>query len=104
MDRGINTYTRYDGLEALRLAVAEKQKRFYGMDVDPKGKSSSAPAPRGRSIAPVWPCWTLGTRPSFLNRITAITSALWLRRVVSPSMSPWTRRTGLSRRLTWREW
>ena len=36
MDQGINTYTRYDGLEELRQAVADKQKRFYGMDIDPE--------------------------------------------------------------------
>ncbi|RJR54282.1 MAG: pyridoxal phosphate-dependent aminotransferase, partial [Desulfobacteraceae bacterium] len=36
MDRGINTYTRYDGLDLLREAIALKQKRFTGMDVDPQ--------------------------------------------------------------------
>jgi len=36
MDKGINTYTRYDGLDELREAIALKQKRFTGMDVDPK--------------------------------------------------------------------
>jgi aminotransferase len=35
MDNGINTYTRYDGLDELREAIAAKQKRFTGMDVDP---------------------------------------------------------------------
>lgn len=38
MDQGINTYTRYDGLEELRQAIADKQKRFTGMDVDPEGE------------------------------------------------------------------
>jgi aminotransferase len=36
MDRGVNTYTRYDGLDELRAAIAKKQKRFTGMDVDPE--------------------------------------------------------------------
>lgn len=36
MDDGYNIYTRYDGLEPLRRAVAEKQKRFTGLDVDPE--------------------------------------------------------------------
>jgi len=36
MDKGINTYTRYDGLDELRQAIATKQKAFTGMDVDPE--------------------------------------------------------------------
>jgi aminotransferase len=35
MDSGINTYTRYDGLDELRAAISEKQKKFTGMEVDP---------------------------------------------------------------------
>jgi aminotransferase len=35
MDQGINTYTRYDGLDELREAIAIKQERFTGMKVDP---------------------------------------------------------------------
>jgi len=35
IDNGINTYTRYDGLDELREAIAFKQKRFTGMDIDP---------------------------------------------------------------------
>ncbi|MBF0119166.1 MAG: pyridoxal phosphate-dependent aminotransferase [Desulfobacterales bacterium] len=35
IDNGINSYTRYDGIDELREAIALKQKRFYGMDVDP---------------------------------------------------------------------
>ncbi|MFA6413960.1 MAG: aminotransferase class I/II-fold pyridoxal phosphate-dependent enzyme [Syntrophales bacterium] len=38
MDQGVNTYTRYDGLEELREAIAYKQKRFTGMEVDPEGE------------------------------------------------------------------
>ena len=38
MNCGINTYTRYDGLDALRLAIASKQKRFTGMDVNPENE------------------------------------------------------------------
>lgn len=34
MDNGVNTYTRYDGIDELREAIANKQKRFTGMDVD----------------------------------------------------------------------
>jgi aminotransferase len=37
MDRGINTYTRYDGLDELREAIAAKQERFTGMKVDAAG-------------------------------------------------------------------
>jgi aminotransferase len=36
MDNGINTYTRYDGLDELREAIAAKQKQFTGMDIDPE--------------------------------------------------------------------
>jgi aminotransferase len=36
MDAGINTYTHYAGLPELREAIAEKQKLFYGMEVDPE--------------------------------------------------------------------
>jgi aminotransferase len=35
IDAGINTYTRYDGLDELRIAIAGKQKRFTGLDLDP---------------------------------------------------------------------
>lgn len=35
MDAGINTYTRYDGLDELRQAIAHKQKLFTGMEVNP---------------------------------------------------------------------
>jgi len=38
MDQGVNTYTRYDGLEELRKAIADKQKRFTSMEVDPEGE------------------------------------------------------------------
>ena len=34
IDRGINTYTRYDGLPELRKAIADKQQRFTGMAVN----------------------------------------------------------------------
>jgi aminotransferase len=34
MDSGINVYTRYDGLLELREAVAKKQLRFTGIEVD----------------------------------------------------------------------
>lgn len=36
IDLGVNTYTRYDGLAALRQAIAAKQLRFTGMAVDPE--------------------------------------------------------------------
>ena len=35
IERGYNTYTRYDGLAELRKAIADKQKRFTGMEIDP---------------------------------------------------------------------
>ncbi|MFH1921166.1 MAG: pyridoxal phosphate-dependent aminotransferase [Planctomycetota bacterium] len=35
MDAGLNTYTRYDGIDELRTAVAHKLKRRYGIDADP---------------------------------------------------------------------
>lgn len=38
IDRGINTYTRYDGLPELRKAIADKQRRFTGMIVNPEGE------------------------------------------------------------------
>ncbi len=36
MDAGFNTYTRFDGLPPLRRAIATKQQRFTGMEVDPE--------------------------------------------------------------------
>jgi aminotransferase len=36
IDEGINIYTRYDGLEELRRAIAAKQKIFTGLDMDPE--------------------------------------------------------------------
>ncbi|WP_319470773.1 aminotransferase class I/II-fold pyridoxal phosphate-dependent enzyme [uncultured Pseudodesulfovibrio sp.] len=38
MDRGTNIYTRFDGRYELRKAIADKQKRFTGMEVDPDGQ------------------------------------------------------------------
>jgi len=38
IDRGINTYTRYDGLPELRQAIADKQRRFTGMAFNPEGE------------------------------------------------------------------
>ncbi len=35
IDSGYNTYTRYDGLEELRKAIAAKQERFTGLAFDP---------------------------------------------------------------------
>ncbi|MCU0577222.1 MAG: aminotransferase class I/II-fold pyridoxal phosphate-dependent enzyme [Desulfobacterota bacterium] len=35
IDGGKNTYTHYAGLMELREAIALKQKRFYGIDIDP---------------------------------------------------------------------
>ncbi|MBZ5493588.1 MAG: pyridoxal phosphate-dependent aminotransferase [Acidobacteriia bacterium] len=36
MERGINSYTRAEGLADLRRAVAEKMRRFNGLDCDPE--------------------------------------------------------------------
>ncbi len=36
MDDGWNTYTRYDGIDELRAAIAWKQKMITGMEVDPE--------------------------------------------------------------------
>lgn len=36
IDAGFNIYTRYDGLDEIREAIARKQKWFTGMDVDPE--------------------------------------------------------------------
>jgi len=36
IDIGFNTYTRYDGLEDLRIEIAKKQKQFSKMEVDPE--------------------------------------------------------------------
>lgn len=38
MRDGINAYTRYDGLPALRQAIAAKHRRFTGQDVDPENQ------------------------------------------------------------------
>jgi len=36
MRKGINSYTRYDGLQVLRRAIAHKLKTFNGINVDPE--------------------------------------------------------------------
>jgi len=36
IDDGLNSYTRYDGIEELRLAIARKLQRLYGLTVDPE--------------------------------------------------------------------
>ena len=36
IDAGFNIYTRYDGLDEIRQAIARKQKRFTGMELDPE--------------------------------------------------------------------
>ncbi|WP_319583155.1 pyridoxal phosphate-dependent aminotransferase [uncultured Pseudodesulfovibrio sp.] len=38
MRDGTNIYTRFDGLPRLREAIAAKQKRYTGMDLDPDGQ------------------------------------------------------------------
>jgi len=38
MERGTNSYTRFDGRPELRKAIAAKQRRCTGMDVDPEGQ------------------------------------------------------------------
>lgn len=38
MRRGTNIYTRFDGRPELRKAIAAKQTRFTGMDVNPEGE------------------------------------------------------------------
>ncbi len=38
MEKGFNTYTRYDGLQEVREAIARKQKSFTGLEVDPEGE------------------------------------------------------------------
>lgn len=36
MAEGVNSYTRFDGLQELRTALAHKLKRFNGLDADPE--------------------------------------------------------------------
>lgn len=36
MDRGINSYTRAEGLAPIRLAIAEKMRAFNGLECDPE--------------------------------------------------------------------
>jgi aminotransferase len=38
IDKGINSYTRYDGLDELREAIASKHKIFTGHEVDPQNQ------------------------------------------------------------------
>ena len=38
MERGSNIYTRFDGRPELRKAIAAKQQRTRGMDVNPEGQ------------------------------------------------------------------
>ena len=36
IDMGFNIYTRYDGLDEIRAAIAQKQLLFAGQEVDPE--------------------------------------------------------------------
>lgn len=36
IEKGVNHYTRYDGIGELRLSIAKKMKKYNNMDVDPK--------------------------------------------------------------------
>lgn len=38
IDKGVNTYTRYDGLEELREAISVKHERFTGLGFDPENE------------------------------------------------------------------
>ncbi len=38
IEDGINSYTRYDGIHELRVAIAEKHNRFTGQVVDPENE------------------------------------------------------------------
>src|SRR4030042_4177172 len=38
IDNGINSYTRYDGLEELRKAIAYKVRMFAGLEADPENE------------------------------------------------------------------
>lgn len=38
MEKGTNIYTRFDGRYELRKAIADKQQRYTGMEVDPEGQ------------------------------------------------------------------
>jgi len=38
IDAGINTYTRFDGLEALRKAIAKKMREYNGIIADPESE------------------------------------------------------------------
>ena len=38
MDAGLNSYTRYDGIPELRHAIAEKMRRYNGMECDPESE------------------------------------------------------------------
>jgi aminotransferase len=38
IDAGFNTYTRYDGLDELRTAIAAKQERFTGLTINPESE------------------------------------------------------------------
>ncbi len=38
IEGGYNSYTHFSGLEELRKAIAEKQKKYTGMDIDPENE------------------------------------------------------------------
>ncbi len=46
---GRNQYPPLTGVPELRQAVAAANRRFYGLEVDPRPRSSSPPAPPRRS-------------------------------------------------------
>ena len=41
IDNGINSYTRYDGLEELRKAIAYKVRMFAGLESDPESEDEA---------------------------------------------------------------
>ncbi len=38
IERGVNSYTRFDGLVEMRRAIAKKMQQFNGIDADPESQ------------------------------------------------------------------
>jgi len=78
IDGGINSYTRAEGLAPIRQAIAEKMRRFNGMECDPDTEvivHSGA-----------WRCSIPAMKSSSLNLIMATTSTPWWRWRPCPRM------------------
>ena len=70
---GFNSYTRHDGIEQLRKAIADKVAAFNGLAADPETNVVVSAGSTARSTARAWRCSIPATASCCSSRTTAIT-------------------------------